>query len=145
MQTGKTATFRPTAKQMETVANFLPRLQAIALQNFACVARTPDGTMVLGCVEYHPTVREFVRVCYENGLVQSFDWPGWSPTARQYMRDSKLVASARLSTCTKLITAHIRCERFCDCHLEVVLKSGHLQAILRRLKQLSRGMQSRQA
>jgi len=43
----------------------------------------------------------------------------------------------RLATCIKLITASLRYERFCDGHLGDVIKSGHIAAILRRLKQLA--------
>jgi hypothetical protein len=53
------------------------------------------------------------------------------------MSDPALVATARLSTCIKLITASLRYERFCDGHMEDVIKSGHIVAILRRLKQLA--------
>jgi len=131
------AQIRPvTSRQIEAIVKFLPVLDAIAPEEIAHTVRTPEGVMVLGCVDYHAEVREFVKTCYENGFVQQFDWPEWAPTARRYMRDPKLVASARISTCIKLITAHIRCELFCDCHLQTVLASGHICAILRRLKQL---------
>jgi hypothetical protein len=53
------------------------------------------------------------------------------------MSDPALVACARLTTCIKLITASLGYERFCDGHLEEVIKSGHIAAILRRLEQLA--------
>jgi hypothetical protein len=53
------------------------------------------------------------------------------------LKQIKLVASARLATCVKLITAHIRYERFCDGHLHSNFESGHLTAILRRLTELA--------
>ena len=55
------------------------------------------------------------------------------------MSDPSLVASARLTTCIKLITASLRYERFCDGHLGAVIKAGHITAILRRLEQLANG------
>lgn len=126
-----------TSEQIRAIVRFLPELETIAPENLARTIRTPEGTIVLGCVEYHPAVRRFEKACYENGFIQTFDWPAWARTARRYMRNPELVASARLSTCVKLITAHIRCERFCDGHLQVVLSSGHISAILRRLLQLA--------
>jgi hypothetical protein len=53
------------------------------------------------------------------------------------VNDSALVGRARLNTCIKLITASLRYERFCDGHLGEVIKSGHVAAILRRLKRLA--------
>jgi hypothetical protein len=66
-------------------------------------------------------VHEFMKVCYENGFVQPFDWGVWAKEARRYMGDPALVGTARLATCIKLITARLRAERFCDGHLEEVL------------------------
>ena len=45
--------------------------------------------------------------------------------------------TSRLATCIKLITGHLRSERFCDGHLHSVFESGHLTAILRRLDQVA--------
>jgi len=129
--------WRVTPEQIGAVVKFLPELGAIAPEEIAHTIRTPEGIIVLGCVNYHPAVDDFVKTCYENGFVQPFDWPSWAPTVRRYMRNPKLVGSARLSTCIKLITAHIRCDRFCDCHLQTVLESGHICAILRRLQQFA--------
>ena len=128
---------QPTLEQLKAVAKFLPDLEAIAPEHVARTIRTPEGVIVLGCVDYHPAIHKFERACYENEFIQKFDWPAWAPTVRRYMRNPELIASARLSTCVKLITAHIRCERFCDGHLQDVLVSGHITAILRRLEQLA--------
>jgi len=128
---------RPTVERIKTVANFLPDLEAIGPGHLARTIRTPEGDIVLGCVEYHPAVHKFEKACYENGFIQTFDWSAWAPTARRFMRNPELIASARLSTCIKLITAHIRCERLCDGHLQEVFSSGHISAILRRLLQLA--------
>jgi Family of unknown function (DUF6508) len=127
-----------TSNQIKAVAKFLPELEAIAPESLARAVRTPEGAIFLGCVEYHPAVRSFEKACYDNGLVQPFDWPAWASTARKYMRDPNLVASARFSTCIKLLTAHLRAERYCDGHLQVVLSSGHINAILRRLQAISK-------
>jgi hypothetical protein len=96
---------------------------------------TEEG-FVVGHLEYHLPSTNFERACYVNNFVQSFDWGAWAREVRRYMRDPTLVRSARLTTCIKLITAHLRAERFCEGHLQGVLKSGHMIAILRRLSQL---------
>jgi hypothetical protein len=91
----------------------------------------------MGQLEYHPTVSAFMHVCYENGMVFSFNWGAWSDEAHRYMKDPQLIMSAGLKTCMKLLTTHLRAERFCYGHLEGVLRSGHITAILRRLRQFA--------
>ena len=101
------------SNQIKAVVKCLPDLDAIAPESLARAVRTSEGVMVLGCVEYHPAVRGFEKACYRNGFVQPFDWPAWAPSIRRYMQEPELVASARVWTCIRLISAHIRCERFC--------------------------------
>jgi len=90
---------------------------------------------------YHERIDAFQRPCYDNGLVQSFPWTLWSDECERYEADAELVALADLETCIKLITAHIRAERFADGHLAAVFRSGHIFAVLRRLKQLGDALQ----
>jgi hypothetical protein len=127
-------------QQIQAVTKFLPIFENMNPDEFAHIIPHPDSTEdchVVGHLEYHRTVYEFMKACYENGFVQSFDWPAWGREARRYMGDRALVRSARLATCIKLITAHLRDERFCDGHLQDVLMSGHITGILRRLEQLA--------
>jgi len=129
-----------STEQIRAVTKFLPILEKINSNDFSHSVRLPGNEDVcygIGHVEFHPAVYAFTKACYENGFVQpSFDWAAWAREARRYMADPALVASARLETCIKLITAHLRNERFCDGHLHSVFESGHLTAILRRLNQL---------
>jgi hypothetical protein len=131
-----------SVQQIRAVTKFLPILEKINSNDFSHSVRLPGNEDVcygIGHVEFHPAVYAFTKACYENGFVQpSFDWPAWAREARRYMADPALVASARLETCIKLITAHLRNERFCDGHLHSVFESGHLTTILRRLNQLVR-------
>jgi hypothetical protein len=134
-----------TAAQLNAVVAFLPTFEGIAADDFAHWDKPfqiIDKTLILGRLEYHPAVYAFERACYDNGLVQPFDWGAWSDEAHRYMDDPSLVSTADLGTCIKLITTHLRAERFTDGHLEEVLRSGHIIAILRRLKQLAEGASS---
>jgi hypothetical protein len=126
---------------IEAVIKFLPIFEAIAPDDFAHLVGSTDvaGEIpFMGHLEYHPAVYKFMDACYENGMVLSFDWGAWSRQAHRYMRDPPLVMSAKLNTCMKLLTAHLRAERFCDGHLQEVLESGHITAILRRLQHLAK-------
>jgi len=124
---------------IEAVVSFLPIFEAIRPDDFAHLVGSTDvaGEIpFMGHLEYHPAVYKFIDACYENGMVLSFDWGAWSHKARRYMTDPQLVMSCGLNTCKKLLTTHLRAERFCDGHLQEVLRSGHITAILRRLKKL---------
>ena len=125
---------------MEEVIAVLPIFEAIAPDEFARLIGSSEVTgeiPVMGHLEYHLEVYKFMDACYENGMVLSFDWGAWSDEALRYMKDSRLVMSASLNTCMKLLTTHLRAERFCDGHLEGVLRSGHITAILRRLQRFA--------
>ena len=120
---------------------FLPLFEAIAPDDFAHLVGStdvPGEIPFMGHLEYHPAVYKFIDACYENGMVLSFDWEAWSEEARRYMGDPQLVMAAGLNTCMKLLTTHLRAERFCDGHLEGVLRSGHIIAILRRFQQFAK-------
>lgn len=129
-----------STEQIRAVIKFLPIFESIKPNAFSHPVRLPGNEDVcygIGHVEFHPAVYEFTKACYESGFIQSFDWPAWGREARRYMENPALLGSAKLATCIKLITTHIRYERFCDGHLHSVFESGHLTAILRRLEQLA--------
>lgn len=132
---------RPVSQeQIRAVIKFLPIFESIKPEDFSHSVLLPgqeDACYGIGQVEFHPAVYEFIKACYENGFVQPYDWSAWARQAQRYMANPALVASARLVTCIKLITGHIRYERFCDGHLGEVIESGHIAAVLRRLEQLA--------
>ena len=72
---------------------------------------------------------------YRNELFLAFDWPSWQSTADEFL-NSEVIANASLDDICKLLTLHIRKDRFCEGHLLVVANSGHLYRILLRLQQL---------
>ena len=124
---------------IEALVMFPPIFEATAPDDFAKLVGSSEvqGEIpFMGHLEYHPAVYKFIDACYKNGMVLSFDWGAWSKEAHRYMRDPQLVMFASLNTCMKLLTTHLRAERFCDGHLGEVLRSGHITAILRRLRQL---------
>jgi Family of unknown function (DUF6508) len=127
--------------RIAAITAFLPIFEAIATDDFAQLVGStdvPGEIPFMGHLEYHPAVGQFMHACYENGMVLSFDWGVWSDEAHRYMKDSQLVTAASLKTCMKLLTTHLRAERFCDGHLQDVLRSGHISAVLRRLQQFAK-------
>lgn len=93
---------------------------------------------------YSPVVNDLVEALNRQELVFPFDWQEWSEQAQQLVNDPDLLAQADLETVRKLLTTHARCERFVSGHLAKMLDSGHIMAILKRLKQLRSAMSSTQ-
>ena len=73
---------------------------------------------------------------YENHFVQPFDWVAWQSTAETMVEEPNQVSRATLDTCIKLITVHVRKDRFCSGHFGVMVRRGHISAILQRLSEL---------
>lgn len=131
-------------ENIDAVVAFLPALEAIPASDIApwpASEKGPDGIPVLAMEpDYHPDVRALMHAFYENNFVQSFDWGAWQPEADKIFRDPELLQNADLETCCKLITLHVRQDRFSGGHFGVMVENGHIAAILRRLAVLRRGM-----
>ena len=84
---------------------------------------------------------ELVQVLYDHGWVSDFDWSEWQPVADRYARNPALLKDAGLGTLRKLFTTHVRRDQFCDGHLAEITRSGHLLALLRRLREIRGGLQ----
>lgn len=85
---------------------------------------------------YHPDIRAFIAALDKEKMVISFDWKSWGDEARRYQLDSEALARTDLFTLRKLLTTHVRADRFTEGHLAAMLESGHIVAILRRLKEI---------
>jgi hypothetical protein len=69
-------------------------------------------------------------------LIVVFDWPAWKEKASIIMEDPGALAKADLLALRRLITTHLRAERFNEGHLAAQFESGHLLGILKRLKEI---------
>jgi hypothetical protein len=69
-------------------------------------------------------------------LIIPFDWPAWKEEAITLREDPTALANADLLTLRKLITTHLRAERFNEGHLAAQFENGHLLGILQRLKEI---------
>jgi len=98
----------------------------------------PGGCKVLlGRGEYNPTIWKFQRALYDHGFIRDYDWMKWQPQAVRIYENPDLLCNAQMRTCVKLLTLHIRRERFDDGHLAGMLSSGHITVILRRMGKLA--------
>lgn len=82
---------------------------------------------------YAPEVDEFIQLLYRENLVTDFNWTAWTREAEQFMSDSQRLESADLETIQKLLTTHVRAERFSSGHFAKMIQTGHILAILNRL------------
>ena len=85
---------------------------------------------------FSPEVDEFISMLYKQNMIIAFDWTSWSEEAERYRTDPAALEAADLLTLRKLLTAHVRADRFVEGHLASVFESGHMTAVLRRLKQI---------
>ena len=122
---------------IDRVCQFLPIFEQEEYE-FAKVGggKSKDGNITLPCSVYSPEVLEFERLLHNENLIFAFDWTKWQKQAEQLCADPEALKSANLLTIRKLLTTHIRKERFCEGHLLSVLESGHISNILKRLKEL---------
>ena len=117
-------------EQWDVVLEFLPIFES---KEFSCgewVVR--KGHMPH--FRYDPDVDRFVLALYRQHIVLQFDWVSWKDEAKRHMASPDSLAEADLLTIRKLLTTHVRADRFVEGHLGQVLNSGHIVEILRRLK-----------
>ena len=75
---------------------------------------------------YSSKVYQFVDTLKEHNFLILFNHPRWQPGVIKYIEDSKLLESADLLTLRKLLTLHIRKERFCSGNLADAIDTGHM-------------------
>lgn len=98
-----------------------------------------DGEGHLPYFEYSNVILDFLRTLGENGFIQPFDWPQWVE-GRQLVNNPPLLSKASLQTLRKLLTAHVRADRFSEGHLAAMFESGHITMILKRMAELQHSM-----
>lgn len=119
--------------QLDAVLKFLPPLQG----NFGeWSARPGHFPAFLSSSQ----VNDFVQTLYQQGIIFVFDWTSWREQAQRYQADPGSLAQADLVTLCKLLTTHVRNDRFVEGHLASVLESGLVTAILERMQQLRDAM-----
>jgi len=78
-------------------------------------------------------IYSFMQDLYDNNIIYPFDWPAWEDESQKLYKNPDALASADLETLRKLLTVHVRKDRFCEGHLAGVIRDGHVLAILKRL------------
>jgi O-acetyl-ADP-ribose deacetylase len=89
---------------------------------------------------YSHKVSEFITTLYRCNFIQEFDWSSWHHECEKYQKDPHLIGDINLETIIKLLTTHVRADRFVSGHLVSVIDDGHLLKILQRLAEIRRGL-----
>ena len=80
-------------------------------------------------------LRAFQRELFRK-WVRPYDWSAWQDEALAYYEDSDLLKEAELVVIVKLITLHVRKDRFSEGHLLAIIQDGHMSKILSRLRKI---------
>jgi hypothetical protein len=88
--------------------------------------------------EIHGLMRnhlDFIKALSTNGFIQPFDWMNWWE-GEQLVNNPALLKKASQQTLRKLLTAHVRADRFSEGHLAAMFEAGHIVMILKRLAEI---------
>ncbi|MEI8196052.1 MAG: DUF6508 domain-containing protein [Phycisphaerae bacterium] len=130
----------PTPKQIDAILKHLPVLQNPSLSVSKWhTGKDKDGTISMPMEVHSPEVGSLVADLYKYEFVADFDWPSWQRSAEKYVEDSGRLQRATLGTLVKLLTTHVRKDRFCEGHFSEMVECGHIRAILERLAVLRAG------
>lgn len=131
-----------TINGSDRVLEFLPIFQQkdFTPGEWSGTHESKKGIFSFPFYNYNKKIDEFVETLYEEGFIVEFDWPRWQDQAEQFYSNPELLKTADIVTIQKLLTTHIRKERFCDGHLACMLRDGHISAMLHRLKEIRKNM-----
>lgn len=133
---GKDAVPEIGLQQIDEILKYLPTFERQDYQFGQWVE--PEGGFPY--FSFSPEVDEFIDALHKQDVIIPFDWTSWSEEAEHYQTDAEALETADLLTLCKLLTVHVRADRFVEGHLASVFENGHITAILRRLKQIREKM-----
>lgn len=123
---------RTTKENINKILEFLPYFESKEM-GFYSISKTD----LMYPYIYDKSVDDFEKALYDENIMIVFDWGKWQPEAEKYFNDPSLLGNADLETLRKLLTVHMRKERFCCGHLAMMIDSGHILNILKRLRDIS--------
>lgn len=134
--------FWPSRQALKAPADFLPRLrEAGATAKLLTADISPRSR---GELRHHDTptdlIQDFVQSAYDGGCVVSFDWSHWSatPKGRAIVHDPREIDRTTPEELIRVVTAHVRADRFNEGSLEGAFKNGILLAVAQRANTLLR-------
>ena len=126
----------PSRTDFDAVLQFLPALKELQFRRLGDTFDEGKRELTVGGFVYAEKIEAFLSALKEHGFIQMFEWAAWHQEAHRYFEQPALIAEADLQACIKLLTFHVRSDRFLDGHFASMLASGHITAILNRLREL---------
>jgi hypothetical protein len=121
-------------EQIDALLPFLDKFDAVGFSAGTWLTLAPGHS---SWFIFDEVVKEFIQVLYDNDWVTpQFDWGEWQESAQQYIESPEKVESADTETIQKLLTTHVRANRFCEGYLASMFENGHILDILRRLREI---------
>lgn len=99
----------------------------------AKLAQVEIETSYLAPYSYFKDICSFIKTLYEENFIICFDWVDWQKEAKSLIDNPSLLNLADISTIQKLLTTHVRQERFSSGHLVKMIDNGHILAIMKRM------------
>lgn len=128
--------FEIDIKQQQTqIDKFISYVDIFAQDDFTPYQKikVEDGEFEV----YSEEVDSFIQLFYKSKLLVNFRWQDWQKEALKFFENPLLVNEASEEDVLKLLTLHIRKDRFFDGHLGEMIETKHISQILQRLKNLS--------
>jgi hypothetical protein len=122
------------SEQLDAVLRFLPKFERPGYVFGEW--RSPKGQLPYYAM--YDEVMDFFRAIQP--ILFPFDWSSWQEEAEKYVADPQALETADLLALRKLLTTHVRKDRFVEGHFGRMLESGHITAILIHLKELREQM-----
>jgi hypothetical protein len=128
---------RLTTSQIDKVLEHLPVLKNpdLVVSNGMPIEQQGE-VLKIGGEERSPEINRLVEDLNDNGFVVGFDWGRWQEQAAMYLREPERLQCATLAALQKLVTTHVRKDRFCEGHFSEMVRCGHITAILERLAEI---------
>lgn len=124
------------ARRVNALLEYLPLMDSRVAGHWEGGDRREDGSITVPWFDYDPGVLAFIRACGSHGWIEPFDWGEWLPEAERYYREPGLLTTAGVETVQKLLTVHVRRDRFVEGHLASIIEEGHIAAVLHRLRDI---------
>ena len=124
---------------MAALAAFLPVLDSRVAGVWKGGQKNADGVIQMPWFEYSDELLAFIRAFYAGGWVDTTcNWVEDGDWVRGFTDEPERLDSANVEDVRRLITAHLRADRFNEGHIASVVESGHMAALVRRLVELSK-------
>lgn len=126
-----------TSEGIKKILEFLPKFKSGKFKpgKWHPSEQIDGNTSTFPNYEYSGLVCKFLNTLYEEGFIYPFDWGSWNYGVK-LSRNPELIQKANLLTLRKLMTAHVRQDRFCEGHLVSIFGNGLIVCLLERLQQL---------